>query len=81
MRSMDPLDNGIFDKKMTELIKEIRFYNQLSLLSLAWDMDLLRRADVQKLLAEMSAFRINLIKERYEEKEAANKIVKEQTTK
>lgn len=81
MRSMDHLDNGIFDKKMTELIKEIRFYNHLSLLSLAWDMDLLRRADVQKLLAEMSGNRINLIKERYEEKEAFEKLEKEQMTK
>ena len=67
MRSMDPLDNGIFEKNITALTKELRFFNQLSLMSLAWDMDLLRREDVQKLLSEMSYGRISLIKERYEE--------------
>lgn len=68
MRSMDHLDNGIFEKNITALTKELRLFNQLSLMSLAWDMDLLRREDVQKLLSEMSYGRISLIKERYEEK-------------
>ena len=67
MRSMNPLDNGTLDKKLTELTKEIRFYNQLSLLALSWDMKLLDREDVEKLLAEMSSGRINRIKERYNE--------------
>lgn len=67
MRSMNPLDNGTFDKKLTELTKEVRFYNQLSLLALSWDMKLLDRDDVEKLLAEMSIGRINRIKERYNE--------------
>lgn len=77
MRSMDPLDNGIFEKGIAQLTKELRLFNQLSLMSLAWDMDLLRREDVQKLLSEMSYGRISLIKERYEEKEAAVKLEKE----
>ena len=67
MRSMNPLDNGTLDKKLTELTKEIRFYNQLSLLALSWDMKLLDREDVEKLLTEMSSGRINRIKERYDE--------------
>lgn len=67
MRSMNPLDNGTLDKKLTELTKEVRFYNQLSLLALSWDMKLLDREDVEKLLAEMSSGRINRIKERYDE--------------
>ena len=81
MRSMDPLDNGIFEKGITQLTKELRLFNQLNLMSLAWDMDLLRREDIQKLLSEMSYGRIGLIKERYEEKEIAKKLEKEQTTK
>ena len=68
MRSMDPLDNGIFEKNITALTKELRLFNQLSLMSLAWDMDLLGRKDIQKLLSEMSYGRISLIKERYDEK-------------
>ena len=67
MRSMNPLDNGTLDKKLTELTKEIRFYNQLSLLALSWDMKVLDREDVEKLLAEMSSGRIHRIKERYDE--------------
>lgn len=74
MRSMDPLDNGIFEKGIAQLTKELRLFNQLSLMSLAWDMDLLRRKDVQKLLSEMSYGRISLIKERYDEKEVAEKL-------
>lgn len=77
MRSMDPLDNGIFEKGIAQLTKELRLFNQLSLMSLAWDMDLLGRKDIQKLLSEMSYGRISLIKERYEEKEVAVKLEKE----
>ena len=73
MRSMDPLDNGVFDKNMTALTKELRLFNKLSLMALAWDMDLLSRNDMQKLLSDMSYDRINLIKKRYEEKEQMTK--------
>lgn len=68
MRSMDKLDNGIFEKRMVELIKELRFRNYIDLLALSCDVGLLNSTDVRKLLTEAGESRIGLLRERYEER-------------